>query len=615
MNYYASQFLSEKNHEHTKRKEFLWSISSSVTNLFEILDEEINGDDDEDEGNDIDVANSPALETAFDDADIEEEEQSVDEEINDNSDSDWDDDYDINGQKSTLKLFEILDDEIKENDDDDDDPDDDWDNHHGMNSANPVLPKTSFENKNMKEEDQDEYIVSDAEALLACWSYLRRRKRAGEWDEHEERKAQKELSQNYFLTEEETDDIMDDDDEDDDDEDEDISEDNDIHLNFDITSDGDSAASIATVQDILSGTFDGGGSNDDDIAEDLRTISSFISDKASPSAIRGTDIETTGKKRNIDLWYTEFTSFPTEPSESRTRRVNAMKKRWEDPAYRERWYERRWGSKSNYQRKKYDEQTNRERKAIHRARSLPSSFLGSDELASMTEEEIADAIRIRIESTRKRVAKRKQTLQGRKDALAAQMKDLKILLEEGESSIDKGEDDSQREIHFLPTTETLKEIQKKRSERAKNLYATRLENKERERENQSRESSSIFPETSPVKRNKGPYFPPKQLTPKDAFLRIENDLDNGAKPNIEDVHLILEPIRMKNRKELFRRILLECFNLRGKCVPVSLHYVDEHEVEHELEFVTTTTVKRLGAFVVHLLSSEDPMAEKSKLTE
>jgi len=334
---------------------------------------------------------------------------------------------------------------------------------------------------------------------------------------------------------------------------------------------------------------------------------------------------TTTTTKDIDLWYTEFTSFPEEPSDSRTKRVNAMKRRWEDPGFRERWYQKRWGSHS---RKKHtQDQTDRERQAIQRARALPSGFLGSDELASMTEGEIAEAIRTRIESTQKRVERRRQTLQGRKDVLAEQIRVLENLADDdNDESVEHHEDEDDglsRDVLFAPNMKKLEEMQRKRSERAKNLYATRLKNQKREEESKNgiaddssvstSSASTSFSKTKPAsKRNKGPYWPPKQPTPQDAFLRIENDLDNSETPAIEDVRLVLEPGRMKNRKLLLRRILEDGFGLRGKCVPRipnkdrdGAEEDDNGHSDQTLQFVTHSTIERLGTFIVALLKEKE----------
>mmetsp|Transcript_25318 Transcript_25318/g.59265 ORF Transcript_25318/g.59265 Transcript_25318/m.59265 type:complete len:626 (-) Transcript_25318:980-2857(-) len=491
-----------------------------------------------------------------------------------------------------------------------------------------------YDDHNYNKEEKGEEI-SDAEALLACWSFLKRRKRLGGWNECEERQAQNALSPNYFLTEKESVDIFLD--EDDDDEEEDTADDreandevenNENGLTFDTTNNHDSAASFITVQDILSASspiYDKvrfGDDNDDDddggVTEDLVSISDSMFHRNGRNAAGDVKNKNTIQTEDIDLWYTQFTSFPEEPSKSRIRRVRAMKGRWEDPAYRKRWYEKRWGHKASSKRKQV-QQSDRERNAIQRARALPSGFWGSDELASMTEEEIAYAISSRIQSTRERLASRKETLQRRQDSLSGQMEALETSLEEEKDGNHIHEDTNNplSEVFFIPARKTLEEEQKKRSARAKKLYGTRLTNQNLKNEGSATERVSSAPLSITNRKkligNRGPYFPPKQLTPQDAFLRVEFDLDHGIAPTVDDIRLVLEPGRMKNRKALLRRILRDGFNLRGKCVPpvVSIEeangnyskHINYHE-EHELEFVTHCTIKRLGSFVISLLEKK-----------
>lgn len=255
----------------------------------------------------------------------------------------------------------------------------------------------------------------------------------------------------------------------------------------------------------------------------------------------------------------------------------------------------------------------------------------------MTEEEIADAIRARIESTRKRVTRRKQTLRGRKEFLAAQMNALEEVGSEGDDDNNSPDGDIElqnlsRDSLFAPDAKKLEEAKRERSERAKRLYATRLKNQEVQKKesetnvelssSKSPSSSSSSSKSNSSPRKKGPYYPPKQLTPQDAFLRIENDLDRGLTPSVDDIRLILVPGKMKNRKPLLRRILLDKFNLRGKCVPpvrnadgdsVSDSDSDSNDItddsdgydDSELEFVHRCTIQRLGVFIIHLLERDD----------
>jgi hypothetical protein len=478
------------------------------------------------------------------------------------------------------------------------------------------------EEEEEEEGEKDDLFISDAEALLACWGHLKRRKLYGNWTEHEQRQAQKGLSQTIFLPEdddfdddsEDDDDDDDDDDEDDDDDDDDMNEyDSDYDRDDDDDDEDDEWSSCSTsVQDVLlacniaDDIYESRSANDVDMdyaimTGDLAAIDTFTA-TGGTTKIWNDNTNYNNEYDRDDSWYKEFTSFPTEPSDSRIRRVNAIKKRWEDPTYREQWYQKRWGNLSNHQ-KKNQQQTVRERKAIIRARDLPSEFLGSDELALMEEDEIANAIMTRLESTRKRVASRKQTFQRRRDVLEAQMLKAQTLPEDNAG--DDGDDSNNIEETFSPNKELMVEVQRKRSERAKRLYATRLKNQEEENKNQSEllsssSTSSSSMRTIPSPRNKGPFFPPKQLTPRDALLRIENSLDSGKTISLEDFKLILLPERMKNRKPIISRILKEEFNLGGKCVPPIIND-DDDDNNYELEFVRQCTIERLGTFVISLL--------------
>jgi len=453
----------------------------------------------------------------------------------------------------------------------------------------------------MEEEEEDDLFISDAEALLACFSHLKRRKLYGNWTEYEQRQAQKALSQNIFLPDD--DDIVhydseDDDDDVDDDDDDDydgINEYESSHDNDDGYDDEWSSCSTS-VQDVIlacssaNDIYESRSADDIDMDYVVTTddFANIDTDTTTETVRKGKNYP---KNKNIgdDLWYKEFTSFPTKPSDSRIRRVEAIRKRWKDPIYRERWYRKRWGSLSNHQQQK-QQHTARESRAVVRAREIPSDFLSSDELGLMKEEEIANVIMTRLQSTRKRVATRKQTLQQRQEVLAAQMRKAQILPEYGDYN-DKDKYDEEETLY--PTKAQMEEVQRKNSERAKRLYATRLKNQEMK--NQTAHSP---------RKNKSPFFPPKQLTPRDALLRIENSLDSGEKPSLQDVKLILLPRRMRNRKLILRRILQDEFNLRGKSVPpiyVSNGGYDNDGDDYELDFDRQCSIERVGAFVISLL--------------
>jgi hypothetical protein len=313
-------------------------------------------------------------------------------------------------------------------------------------------------------------------------------------------------------------------------------------------------------------------------------------------------------------YYDVLTSVESTASLSQQRRSNAIKKRWANPEYRKRWYARRWGDRGFNE--KDQEQIRRYRKAEALARDLPKGFLGSPELASLTKEEITEAIATRVISNERRARSRKKSLQDRKETLA-----------ESNASIFNGVEEQVRtETHewtrkdtshkldpnslFVCTHEEMTEAQQRRSERAKKTYQTRMEN-ERARQKARAEYVPTHPafivpviqETSPLDR---PFYPPKQLTPRDALLRVEHALDKEKLPDIDDVRLILQPKRLAHRKDVLFRVLKDGFDLCGKCVPVYDTKVQaEEKVPLTYEFATHSSIQMLGNFVLSLLMTKN----------
>lgn len=430
-----------------------------------------------------------------------------------------------------------------------------------------ISPTKSQRLDNEAEHDPIVDEVSDAEALLACWSYLQRRKRLGNWTQFEQRMAQQALSRTYFLTED------------------DLNEQRDEF-------DDDNEMIVSSSKEYT---------QEDDQEE-------------SAGAGASRPFASTGTAKDDLLFYGEFTSKESKPSPSQRRRSNALKKRWADPEYQKRWYASRWGEQRRNEKEKWQRQKNRNAEAL--ARELPRGFLGSPELASMTKEEIAEAIATRVRSLEKRAEARKQTL-----------KERKRFLEESNAAIFKAaEDDLARELDdsmeetkpklnrnslFMRTHEEMKEEQRKRAERAKKIYQTRMINEKARKEASAKAQPShpaflVQPTeelSKPIERR---FYPPKQLTPRDALLRIEYALDKGELPTIEDVKLLLQPKRLANRKDLLCRLLSEGFGLYGKCVPVcdDSKPKEAGETPVRYEFVTHSSLERVGAFVTTLLSGE-----------
>lgn len=368
-----------------------------------------------------------------------------------------------------------------------------------------------------EEDDLDVNSVSDAKALLACRCYLQRRNKMGGWKQYERRKRMKEVAsgqRNTFW--------------------EDPSE-------------------LIYLQDPNSSQLD--------VSQEVASWEDH-----QPERI----VFENPEEKDYGL----FTSFATEPSETRIRRSQSAKKTFADPEWKAIWYERRWGDKA-----KQSTKTRYRKQLEDRIRAVPPGLLGSPELASMTEEQIAEAIRTYITSKQKRV-----------DSFAKRMVEQKAALDPPRS-----EKKIRRDALFMKDTAALKEAQLKRGERAKIMYETRLKNRQAKTITNAKKGTTDIPrEIFSSSRD------PSRRRPKEALLRIASDLDQGAFPLIEDIELILKPDKLGMRKDLLRRILNDRFDLRGKCVPVDLDDPESNKI-----FVTKCCVRALGNFVIHLLRSKE----------
>ena len=265
--------------------------------------------------------------------------------------------------------------------------------------------------------------------------------------------------------------------------------------------------------------------------------------------------------------YAKFSTFDSEPSATRLRRSQAALKTWADPEWREKWYEKRWGLRKD---RTAANEKRAQKRLEKRVRAIPRGLLGSPELAAMTEEEIEYAIRTYFTSQAKRDKSRSKTRAQQKAALNGPSDNNTRLA---------------RDALLKPDSDAMMQARKQRSERAKRAYQTRLQNN-----------------PDPQSPIKPPRIVPAGKTPKDAMLRVEASLDQRKAPNAEDIELIMEPAKMIKRKELLLRILRECYNLRGRCVPTT----GRNASDEKLVFATQCTQSDLGNFVIRLLRTKQP---------
>jgi hypothetical protein len=318
---------------------------------------------------------------------------------------------------------------------------------------------------------------------------------------------------------------------------------------------------------------------EDELEEPLSTWESLIApDKTSRFSLP-IDEEDEETSSVVD----DFSAIDYVPSISHTRRSQAALRRWSDPAWKENWWNSRWGHKKpNLPSEKQKLNNSRQRRTEMRVRKLnPDELLASPEMAELSPDEIAEAIRTYRLSKLKRSRSRRKFLDQRTDDMK---KDYSTCFEDNSAS------PIPRDYFAQNDENKLREIQRKRSERAREIYKKRLENDPSARTNgvkrPVRTFEFVFPDESL----------PVATTPKEALSKINASLDAYRYPSIYDVELLVSSSRLAKRKEMLIRILKDCFGLRGKCVPS----IKEGN-ESMMLFVTDCPIDVLGAFVLQKL--------------
>lgn len=299
--------------------------------------------------------------------------------------------------------------------------------------------------------------------------------------------------------------------------------------------------------------------------------------------------------------------FDAGPSLERIRRSEAAKRMWSNPEWKARWYQQRWGSKRVEGTNKATVSRSQIRRLEKKLREIqPDLFLAKEEVAALTEDEIAVAIQTYLSSKRKRSASSstsgRSSKKGRKFAFQPTTQ---------ESMSTK----LPRDALLMKSADDLQAARQKRSERAAAAYRKRLE---RQQERQTTPPSNVTVEsaTGQEKRSEIALSPSQSLftmakttSPHVAMRRIEARLVENQFPAVEDVEIILQPGKLSGRKALLQRILRDCFDLFGRCIPEDFSESDEMSSDKPstqvLQFVTAAPVQHIGAFVLYKLRKLD----------
>jgi hypothetical protein len=428
--------------------------------------------------------------------------------------------------------------------------------------------------------------LSDAEALLACRAHLQRRNSLGKWTAAEERKRQRRLQQEAaredpsstgFFWENPSQLLS--------------AQGSETEITHELS--GDSSSPLRENDEF---DADHEEEAEDEIWETIINSRSNIEQRVKLPSVteeEGVTWEFSSPSSREDVGFAfvgDGTTTPL-PSISFKNRSEAAKRMFADPVWKKEWYERRWGSDHEK-----DSEKKRHREEERRLRALfKENFLANPELASMSEEEVGEAIESYLTAKQKRAASRKKSLEERKSTLQRR-------------AVELHEDDRigsqvvlDKDSLFTPDPAKMEELRQRRAERAAKAYRRRLENAARKKTGVTSKA------TKEKKKRMQKKSAAARATPREALLRIESALDELGDDRrlpdsiIADVKLILKPAKLPKRKDLLRRILNDVFDLRGKCVPVMSD-------AKKMMFVTKCTIDDLGAFVLDNLAhhrSED----------
>jgi len=288
-----------------------------------------------------------------------------------------------------------------------------------------------------------------------------------------------------------------------------------------------------------------------------------------------------------------FSAAPLHPSEEHVRRSTVKESLWNNQTWKELWYKRRWEGKVQTEEKK------RRKRRDKLLDSIPSDVLDSKTFDELSQNEVMEAIITYMNANERRLESRKRKkLERRKHReetrewkrsvkeRALQSRDAKISRAQ---AFREETEPSSNPLSFTPSEEIMKQLRAKRSEQSKRAFQTRLMNC-----NSSQTSSSN--EMTKLRRRIKKDFDDDSddISPVQAILRIDMALDHKKLPSPSDIEIMLKPGRLGRRREVLKRILNDCFDLRGKCVPPS----DDISNEGSLLFVTKCTIDQLGSFVL-----------------
>ena len=298
-----------------------------------------------------------------------------------------------------------------------------------------------------------------------------------------------------------------------------------------------------------------------------------------------------------------FSTNPVYPSDEHTRRSNAKLRLWSNATWKQEWYNRRWRGKVATYPQKLEKKQNL---LLH---GISNEVIESPSFDLMSEEEVTEAIITHLISNHRKSESRKNNKDRRqieRDSFREWREQVKqesrnvpinqtLSITMKEISRKVSPPSNNDFLSFTPSVNTMTKLKKKRSEKSRRAFQARLVNSKAATSTSKKVSlrRKSYPGVDNGRGNgKDEYLFGRSISPVQALLHIDTALDLNRIPSPIDVEIILKPGRLGRRRDTLRRILSECYDLRGRCVPALAGGSSEKL------FVTKCTIDDLGAFVL-----------------
>lgn len=298
-----------------------------------------------------------------------------------------------------------------------------------------------------------------------------------------------------------------------------------------------------------------------------------------------------------------FSTNPLSASEETQKRSVAKLKLFNDSKWKKNWYASRWKGRVTTDHEK------RRQKQLKLMDRIPNSVLELSE--SLSDDEVDEALSTYFESNRKKSASRKNNRQ-LKQLERKEFRNWrdKVKLAAAEAAVDTSNiastmrdlakrTRSESMLSFNPSIEEMRRLRKKRSEKSTIAYQTRLANEAIT--GIPTPKNILTPKSIDTEMRNISNEEREEVSPVQALLHIDQALVHDQLPAADDVRIILKPGRLGRRRDILRKILSQCFGLRGKCVSVTHDGVHKSD---ELLFTTKCTIQQLGSFVLKKLNEE-----------